>query len=337
MTSIAVIGAGMAGLVCANALQQAGAAVTVFEKSRGVGGRMATRRSPVGTFDHGIAMFEPTSPAFVEVTKQLVADGILTPWQFEAMYLDGAAFANPTAPSTTCQQTRYVGAPTMNALAKYLATTLNIQRECKVDNLEQVAGGWRLTQDNQTFLGEFDWVVLAVPVAQAANFASVNALFTKLPIHTLQACSVLMLGFDTPLQLPWQVAYIENHAAIEQIIINSAKPQRLNLPYTTMVVHSTAAWADAHIDADKEMSKTHLVAAVGELLGICAQDAPHQDLHHWRYAKPQVVAPTAAHATGFAAADDHHIALCGDWLLSGDLASAYLSGQRLAAHLLKSL
>ena len=179
--------------------------------------------------------------------------------------------------------------------------------------------------------------MLAVPVAQAANFASVNALFTKLPIHTLQACSVLMLGFDTPLQLPWQVAYIENHAAIEQIIINSAKPQRLNLPYTTMVVHSTAAWADAHIDADKEMSKTHLVAAVGELLGICAQDALHQDLHHWRYAKPQVVAPTAAHATGFAAADDHHIALCGDWLLSGDLASAYLSGQRLAAHLLKSL
>lgn len=43
MTSIAVIGAGMAGLVCANALQQAGAAVTVL-KNHVRGGRMATRQ-----------------------------------------------------------------------------------------------------------------------------------------------------------------------------------------------------------------------------------------------------------------------------------------------------
>lgn len=78
-------------------------------------------------FDHGIAILI-TSPAFVEVTTAGCRWNTHT-WQFEAMYLDGAAFANPTAPSTTCQQTRYVGAPTMNALAKYLATTLNIQRE----------------------------------------------------------------------------------------------------------------------------------------------------------------------------------------------------------------
>ena len=39
----AVIGAGMAGIACARTLVQAGHRVTVFEKSRGLGGRMATR------------------------------------------------------------------------------------------------------------------------------------------------------------------------------------------------------------------------------------------------------------------------------------------------------
>lgn len=37
MTDVAVIGAGMAGLVCAQQLKQAGYSVLVVEKSRGLG------------------------------------------------------------------------------------------------------------------------------------------------------------------------------------------------------------------------------------------------------------------------------------------------------------
>jgi len=54
---IAVVGAGMAGITCARTLQQAGHQVTVFEKSRGLGGRMATRDSAFGSFDHGAQYF----------------------------------------------------------------------------------------------------------------------------------------------------------------------------------------------------------------------------------------------------------------------------------------
>ena len=57
----AIIGAGMAGIACADALQAAGHAVAVFDKGRGPGGRMSTRRmeTPLGTvaFDHGAQYF----------------------------------------------------------------------------------------------------------------------------------------------------------------------------------------------------------------------------------------------------------------------------------------
>jgi renalase len=62
---IAVIGAGMAAITCARTLVQAGHQVTVFEKSRGLGGRMATRSSPFGTFDHGAQYFTVRDARFV--------------------------------------------------------------------------------------------------------------------------------------------------------------------------------------------------------------------------------------------------------------------------------
>ena len=51
---IAVIGSGIAGLACARRLSDAGYAPILFDKGRGIGGRLATRRTPDGRqFDHG--------------------------------------------------------------------------------------------------------------------------------------------------------------------------------------------------------------------------------------------------------------------------------------------
>ena len=55
--TVAIIGAGISGLTAARMLTDAGIKVTVFEKSRGVGGRTANRRSEYGSFDHGAQYF----------------------------------------------------------------------------------------------------------------------------------------------------------------------------------------------------------------------------------------------------------------------------------------
>jgi hypothetical protein len=48
----AIVGAGMAGVACARTPLQASHRVTVFEKSPGAGGRMATRETPPGGIVH---------------------------------------------------------------------------------------------------------------------------------------------------------------------------------------------------------------------------------------------------------------------------------------------
>nr|MDJ0929273.1 NAD(P)-binding protein [Gammaproteobacteria bacterium] len=60
MTTIAIIGAGLSGLVLATRLSEH-ATVTVFDKSPRVSGRMATRRAPPYEFDHGTQFFTARS------------------------------------------------------------------------------------------------------------------------------------------------------------------------------------------------------------------------------------------------------------------------------------
>ena len=80
MTRIAIIGAGFAGLVCAKLLKQSGYNCTIFEKSRGVGGRMATRRNDAYSFDHGAQFFYVKTPQFNDFLTPLKKQGIIAPW-----------------------------------------------------------------------------------------------------------------------------------------------------------------------------------------------------------------------------------------------------------------
>ncbi|HTN65255.1 MAG TPA: FAD-dependent oxidoreductase, partial [Burkholderiaceae bacterium] len=67
---IAIVGAGLAGLVCATRLQAQGHRVTVYEKNPASGGRMHTRETELGGFDVGAQYFTARSAAF---KKQVMA------------------------------------------------------------------------------------------------------------------------------------------------------------------------------------------------------------------------------------------------------------------------
>ncbi|MGH8355151.1 MAG: FAD-dependent oxidoreductase, partial [Pseudomonas sp.] len=67
---IAIIGTGIAGLSAAQALHAAGHAVQLFDKSRGSGGRMASKRSDAGALDLGAQYFTARDRRFVEAVQQ---------------------------------------------------------------------------------------------------------------------------------------------------------------------------------------------------------------------------------------------------------------------------
>lgn len=323
MNRVAVIGAGLSGLVAARELRTS-SEVTVFEKSRGYCGRMATRYGGDFEFDHGAQFFTARSAEFQEFLEPLIAQGVVANWRARF-----AELHRHTVTATTDWDDaypHYVGAPRMNAIGKYLADGLIVWQNTTVAQLEREADSWSLADSDGNALGRFDWVVCAVPAAQAADLVPAGSHLKRhaaeVPMH---ACYALMLGFDRPLALPWQAALVKG-ADISWISVNSSKPQRPER--FTLVAHSTNTYADANLDTRLPAVQDHLLAEVSEVAGFDCEQASFCQLQRWRYANVDKQPGPACLVDA-----EMRLAGCGDWFRHGRVEAAFLSGWEVAAKL----
>lgn len=324
MASIAVIGGGLAGLTVARELTAAHR-VTVFEKSRGVGGRMATRRAAPFQFDHGAQFITAQSDAFRRFLDQLVAAGALARWPARFAELHRARIS--ARRQWGDDHPHYVGAPGMNAIGKHLAADLDIRLETPVHSLARRDGRWLLSGDAAQSLGEFDWIIATAPAAQTADLLASTPLAAHARSISMHACFALMLGFSEAPELPWQAALVRD-ADISWISVDSSKPGRPAAH--ALVVHSTNAWADAHLDDDADEVRHHLARELRDITGIDSAAATFSDLHRWRYAN-------ADRQDGDCCAlnAEWRLAACGDWFVRGRVEGAFTSAMALARRLMK--
>ena len=323
MRRVAVIGAGLSGLVAARELRER-CEVTVFEKSRGYGGRMATRYGGEFEFDHGAQYFTARSAEFQEFLEPLIAQGAVACWRARFAELD-----RDTVIATRDWDDafpHYVGAPRMNAIGRYLADGLTIRQNTTVTHLDREADGWSLADNDGNSLGRFDWVVCALPAAQTAALVPADSRLHQLAGEVpMRACYALMLGFDRPLRLPWQAALV-NGADISWISVNSSKPQRADR--FTLVVHSTNGYADANLDTHLPAVQDHLLREVFEVAGIDCGQASFCQLQRWRYANVDKQPGPACLVD-----EEMQLAGCGDWFRHGRVEAAFSSGLEVAGKL----
>ena len=329
----AVIGAGMAGIACARTLLQAGHAVTVFEKSRGPGGRMATRRTEFGSFDHGVQYFTVRDARF---KKALAATAAPTaPWQVntvrimdEAGRVVAAAGRNPEA--------HHVATPGMSALVQHWSAPIEaLHRQSLVTRIEPDRlhkSRWQLHTEGpgaQTQIhAGFDAVLLALPSIQAATLLRASQLHPELqqkldPVQ-VAPCWTLMLAFPQaagPLGPSWHAARSEHHR-IAWLAREASKPGRESIERWT--VQASPEWSQRHLEDDEERVKAKLLRAFTEVTGIRAEPG-HAQVHRWRYA--QTLAPLGQSHLWDAGSG---IGLCGDWCLGRRVEDAFVSGLELA-------
>ena len=323
MTRVAIIGAGLSGLVAARELSEC-SEVIIFEKSRGFGGRMATRYEEDFEFDHGAQFFTARSSAFQAYLRPLIDEGVVAVWHARFAELDYDKIAATREWGDTYPH--YVGTPRMNAIGRYLADGLTIRRETTVARLEGEADAWRLADGDGNSLGNFDWIISSMPAAQTAALAPVDSTLRRVAANKrMRSCFALMLGFTQPLSLPWQAALVRG-ADISWVSVNSSKPGRPE--QFTLVVHSTNAYADAHIDEDLDVVCGHLLAEISSVAGIDCSAAAVCRLQRWRYANAdkQEGAPFFVDAGS-------QLAACGDWFRRGRVEAAFTSGFALATEL----
>ena len=204
MARVAIIGAGLAGLVVALQLNRK-ADITVFEKSRGVGGRMATRYDADFEFDHGAQFFTARSPEFQQFLRPLIDAGVVANWPASFVELRGNTVT--AARRWDDAYPHFVGTPRMNAIGKHLARGLDVRLQTRVGAIEKSAQGWQLRGDSQAKLGLFDWVVLTAPAAQAAALGGgIRNLDAASAASSMRACFALLMGFEDQLALDWDAA-----------------------------------------------------------------------------------------------------------------------------------
>ena len=142
-------------------------------------------------------------------------------------------------------------------------------------------------------------------------------------------CYSLMLGYQRALPLPWQAAYVAN-ADISWVSVNSSKPERKDS--FTLVVHSTNAWADAHVDDDIDGVRAHMLDEASLVTGKDLWSAEHSQVHRWRYANiARQAGPT--HFLN----EENQLAACGDWCVRGRIESAFSSACDLSKSLIEKL
>ena len=309
---IAIIGAGMAGLACADVLRDAGHSVALFDKGRGAGGRMSSRRlvTPLGevTLDHGAQYFTARDPGFRQLVLAWQDLGIAAPW--------------PAAGSET-----WVGVPAMNAVIKTMAAPHNVTWGCQISTIARGDGRWTLVSAAGQF-GPFDEVVLAIPAEQAAALLSLHDFGMARVALTArsQPCWTGMFVFDQTLDNVPPV--IRNAGEIAWAARNSAKPGRCSAE--SWVVQASADWSQANFDAAPAVVSDLLLSALADALGSAVPAPVVATAHLWAYA--------LSAGTGDRALWNSEIGLgvCGDWLLGPRVECAWLSGQAMALNLVKA-
>lgn len=327
---IAVIGAGLAGLSCAQALLQAGHVVHVFDKSRGPSGRMSTRRaqdegSP-WQCDHGAQYFTARNAQFRAEVARWQEAGVAALWNARLASFDGRAWTKPTTPTE-----RFVGTPRMTSpaawLVQHLGTQATTQWQATIKALQPHADGWAITSaEHGTHAQRYGAVAVAVPAPQAEPLlAPVSAAGAATAASVrMRGSWALMLRYDTALDMPWDGAFI-NAGPLRWVARDNSKPGRTGPE--TWLLHATAEWSEAHLEDDAAAVTAALLAAFAEL-GAPAPQAT--TAHRWRYADTE--APLDQGSWWDASL---RLGLCGDWLHGGKVEGAWLSGRALAQQMLQ--
>ena len=315
---MAIIGAGLSGLTAASFLKEY-ADITIYEKARGVGGRMSTRRAGPYCFDHGSQYFMASTNSFQNFIQPLIDEGVISPWYARYAVLDRNKIIHR---EKWCDRApHYVGIPGMNAIGKYLAKGLNVQLNTHI-RFAKYKDRWELLDTSGQTHKDFDWVISTVPSPQALELTPKSfKYYSDIKAIKMQACFSLMMGFKKKLSLEFDTAHVKN-SDVSWIALNSRNPKHPG--NQTLVLHSSAAYAEANIENDLQEVTEHLVKETNKSIGHEIRASDYQRIHKWRYATTSKTRESSIFID-----KDLKFAVCGDWCLDGQIEGAFTTASNL--------
>lgn len=324
MRNCLIVGAGMAGLNAARVLKKAGWQVTVLDKGRGVGGRLATRRIDDGVYDHGAQFITARDPRFQELMSRLEQEGVVYEWC--------RGIGTPAQPAQSDGHPRYQGTGGMAAIAKHLARGIDVRTRQRVVKLKQSSNSWTAGLESGQII-DADALIVTTPIPQALDLLDLGG--TELPDESREQldrmkyhpCIALMVSLDQPSLIPEPGALRFEEGPLSFICDNRIKG--ISPDATAVTVHASATFSREHWGVSESTAIEFLLRQAQPWLSGPPRVAV---LHRWRFSMPVEAYPAPfLHVQGRAP-----LLFAGDIFNGPRVEGAALSGMAAAEELLAS-
>lgn len=294
---VAIIGAGVAGLAAAYKLrhEQLQIDLVLYEKSRGVGGRAATRRVHGAVFDHGAQYIKGSTPALEHLLRDTLAHDTLVDiaapvWTFTG---DGRITEGDPKQNTGPKWTYSDG---LTRLAKELARNLDVRTGTRIGRIAQANRSFVLFDTEGNTVGAADAVLLTPPAPQTADLIRTSALpaaaqhtmLEQLADARYRRCLTLTLGYDPVLrERPWYaLVNIDKHHPISWLAYEHHKPQRPMDGQHVVIAQMAPQWSMDHWEDELPALQNEITALLSDLLGEDLHTPRWADRQGWRYSQP---------------------------------------------------
>lgn len=321
--SLAIIGAGIAGLTAARRCQAGGLAVTVFDKGRSPGGRISSRHTDLNLrFDHGAQYFTVSDKRFEQQVGEWVEKGWVGEWTGRIVQLQAGQITDRPP------QKRFVGVPRMSAIADGLSRELTVLCKTAISKITHELTGWTLRDDAGVSHGPFDSLILAIPGPQVASLLVNHPVAEECKKILMEPCWTVMVAFEDRIPVGFDGAFVE-HSPLGWIARNSSKPGRTG-ELDHWVLQATPKWSEQHLESNPDQVIDDLLEAFAGSAGRTLPKTHLKIAHRWRYARGASPEGT----TGFLHHAESKLSLIGDWLNDGRVEGAFLSGWEAAGSVL---
>jgi renalase len=323
--SCIIVGAGISGLLAAKTLKKEGWTVTVLEKGRGVGGRMATRRIGRGKFDHGAQFFTVRGERFAGLVEEWLGAGVAAEWT--------RGFADSEGRPNEDGYPRYKGIEGMSSIPKLISGDVDVRTGEKALRVDEHDDGWEVECESGLQVAG-NALVLAAPVPLAMDLASSGSYSLpagarrNLEAVSYDPCLALMILLADSTGVPEPGGMQIKDEPLDWIGDNRRKGIS-EAPAVT--VHAGPQWSRSHFDDDETEIVNTMISLAGDHLGTdLAPAVAATSIARWRYSWVTNPHPEPC----LVASDDPPLLFCGDAFGQPKVEGAALSGLAAADHLL---
>lgn len=300
---IAIVGAGLSGATLYDLLRRDGHDITLFEKSRGVGGRCSTRYIDERRLDHGTPYFRADDTTFVNFCEQKVSENIVRR-EGENYY--------PTAG--------------MNRLCASLIDEGNLYKNSKIVSCHLHEKLWTLQDAEGRLYGDFDRLIITIPAPQLLELDITIDPVMESKLKSVSYDSIATLLLSSQKLIPTDIApalmALSSQRAFKKIVDNSAKYSYEE--FASYIIHLDSSLTNSYNFTDREALKAVILDKAEQLSGIKLDEFFEISPHFWKYALVSDALPDS-----YLYDADSSLGLCGDYFMGEHLQSAYLSATRL--------